>query len=39
MITNLSSALSCFEPILNNLRYADRDKELKKSCTQNKLMA
>ena len=30
MIANVSPALSCCEPTLNTLRYADRVKELKK---------
>lgn len=30
MIANISPALSCCEPTLNTLRYADRVKELKK---------
>jgi kinesin family member 2/24 len=30
MIANVSPALSCCEPTLNALRYADRVKELKK---------
>jgi hypothetical protein len=30
MIANVSCALSCCEPTLNTLRYADRVKELKK---------
>ena len=30
MIENVSTALSCCEPTLNTLRYADRVKELKK---------
>jgi hypothetical protein len=30
MIANVSPALSCCEPSLNTLRYADRVKELKK---------
>lgn len=30
MIANVSPALTCCEPTLNTLRYADRVKELKK---------
>ena len=30
MVANVSPALSCCEPTLNTLRYADRVKELKK---------
>ena len=37
MIANVSPALSCCEPTLNTLRYADRVKELKKDPALKKL--
>jgi kinesin family protein 2/24 len=33
MIANVSPALTCCEPTLNTLRYADRVKEMKKDPT------
>lgn len=39
MIANVSPALTCCEPTLNTLRYADRVKELKKDPSLKKAIA
>lgn len=38
MIANVSPALTCCEPTLNTLRYADRVKELKKDPALKKVL-